>query len=73
MYIKFVPVFLLVNRIIYSCLAIADHHCPLWYIEWNGVCQCGASKDGAVLCGDMGTIAIVPGYCMGVDKVTIFT
>jgi hypothetical protein len=21
----------------------------------------------------MGTIAIVPGYCMGVDKVTIFT
>ena len=57
------------SRIVYGCLAVTDH-CPLWHIKQNGVCQCGASINGAVLCGGMDTIAIIPGYCMTWDNAT---
>ena len=66
---KFESIFLLVSRIVYSCLAVTDH-CPLWHIKQNGICQCGASINGAVLCGGMDTIAVIPGYCMTWDNVT---
>ena len=70
MYIKFVSVFLLVNRVIcFQSLAVSDH-CPLWHVKRNGVCQCGASINGAVLCGGIYTIAIAPGYCMTWDNVS---
>ena len=50
MYVTFVSVLLLVSRIVYDYLAIADH-CPLWHVKQNGVCKCGASINGAVSCG----------------------
>ena len=66
----FVSVFLLVSRVICcQSLAIIDH-CPLWHIKRNGVCQCGASINGAILCGGIDTIVVIPGYCMTWDNVT---
>ena len=69
MYGKFVSVFLLVSGIVYGCLAVTDD-CPLWHVKRNGVCQCGTSISGAILCGRMDTIAVMPGYCMTWDNVS---
>ena len=72
MYVKFMLVSLLIiSRIIYGCLAVhVTDTCPLWHIKQNGVCRCGANINGAVVCGGMDTIAIIPGYCMTWDNVT---
>jgi hypothetical protein len=69
MYVLFVLVFLLFSRVICGSLTVTDH-CPLWHIKQNRVCQCGASIKGAVFCGGMDTIVIIPGYCMTWDNVT---
>ena len=69
MYGKFVSVFLLVSRIVYGCSAVTDD-CPLWHIKRNGVCQCGASVNGAVSCDGIDTIVVIPGYCMTWDNAT---
>ena len=64
MYIMCVSVFLLVSRVM-CCQSLANiDHCPLWHIKRNGVCQCGASINGAVLCGRIDTTVVIPGYCM---------
>ena len=69
MYGKFVSAFLLVSRLVYSCSVVTDH-CPLWHIKQNGVCQCGASINGAVFCGGTDVIVVIPGYCMTWDNAT---
>ena len=69
MYGKFVSVFLLVSRIVYGCSAVTDD-CPLWHIKQNGVCQCGASINGAVSCRKIDVIVVIPGYCMTWDNVS---
>ena len=69
MYGKFVSVFLLVSGIVYDCSAVTDD-CPLWHVKRNGVCQCGTSISGAILCGGMDTIAVMLGYCMTWDNVS---
>jgi hypothetical protein len=57
MYIIFVSVFLLISRVTYYGSLTVTDHCPLWHIKQNGVCQCGASINGAVLCDGMDTIS----------------
>jgi hypothetical protein len=70
MYVMFVSVFVLFSRVICGSLTVTDrYHCPLLHIKQNGVCQCGASINGAVFCGRMDTIVIIPGYCMTWDNV----
>jgi hypothetical protein len=68
--VMFVSVFLLVSRVICSQSLTVTDHCPLWHIEQNGVCQCGASINGAISCNGMDTITVIPGYCMTWDNVT---
>jgi hypothetical protein len=69
MYVMFVSVFLLLSRVICGSLTVTDH-CSLWHIKQNGICQCGASINGAVSCNGMDTIVIIPEYCMTWDNVT---